>query len=365
VNNRAHDRRELAWDRAAGWLDDAAAAADAGRLDDALALARRAARTLDRAVGKRHPDAVNAQLTVGRILQAQGQPRRALPHLARAATTLAVTRRDPPIVVELAVQGQLARARCLQELGRFDDARGHARTALGLARRRLGERAEATLWAHNLLGMIGKFSGRFAEAERHYRAALPIARKRYGPVSRELATLLHNLGGLEHARGNFAKGEPPARRSVEIARALMKPTDPERVAHEVAHAALLDGLGRHAEAIAIYRRAVAAFTRYYGRAHYEVASTLHNLGSAEHSLGRVAAARRHYEESIALMARVRGPTHPDLALTRYNLAILLRDAGQVAAARRLLRRALATFRARLGPGHPNTRACVADLAALG
>ena len=114
----------------------------------------------------------------------------------------------------------------------------------------------------------------------------------------------------------------------------------------------------------IYRRAVDAFTGHFGREHYEVASTLHNLGAAEHALGNTDAARAHYDESIALMAIVRGLAHPDVALTQYNLAILHRDAGRPADAKHLLETALATLRATLGDEHPNTQACVEALAAL-
>jgi len=358
------DRHEARWNRAAALLDAASAAVDAGRLDEALGLARRSAQSLARVVGVDHPDHASAQLTIGRILTAQGRPRAALPHLERAAASFAQIHVDDPVVGERTAQALLAHAHCLQELGRFDEGRVHARAALEIARRRGGENAVLVASTHNQIAVLGKFSGRFQEAERHYLAALPVMRRRCGAVSREVATILHNLGGLEHARGRFARGEPYARRSVEIARALLPPRDPERLAHEVAHAGLLDGLGRHAEALAIYRRALAGFTRRYGRDHYEVGSTLHNLASSEHALGRIAAAQHHYEAAIAVLAKVRGHDHPDVALSRFNLAILHRSSGRIARARMLLRRASIVFHARLGAAHAHTRACAAALAAF-
>lgn len=357
-------KRERRWDEAVALLDGVSAAVDTGRYDDALTTARRAARMLARVVGVDHPDYAGARLALGRVLRARGQLRASLSHLEYAVVTLAKVRGGDVAVSELAVDARLALAQCLQEMGRFDDARKHARAALRLASRRLRPTAALTVMAHNLLGVIGKFSGRFAEAERHYRAALSAARRRFGPRSPQVATILHNLGGLEHARGNFKRGEQPARRSVEIARALMRPDDPERVAHEVAYAALLDGLGRHDESVVIYRRALGVFVKRYGREHYEVASTLHNLAAAELARGNVSAAENHYREASTLLVKLRGTDHPDLALTHYNLALLYADTGRRASARVLLRRARATFQRRLGPSHPQTRACVAALARL-
>jgi tetratricopeptide (TPR) repeat protein len=204
----------------------------------------------------------------------------------------------------------------------------------------------------------------FDEAARHYKITLPIYRRAFGPISREVAAVLHNLGGLEHARGRFARGEPPAREAVLIARRLLPSSDPERVAHEVAHAALLDGLGRQRESIPTHRRALMVFTRHYGCEHYEVASTLQNLAAAEHVLGRARIAEKHYLEACELLVRVRGRGDPELALNRYNLALLYRDTGRPVLARDLLKTALAALRRRLGDDHPTTRSCAEALATL-
>jgi hypothetical protein len=358
-------RREIHWDRAVGWHEAACAAAGEGRLDEALSLARRALRGLAGSVGERHPDHANARLTLGRILQRRGQTRQALPHIVQAVTVLRRSRSREPVVVELTVDALLAAASCQQALGAYAAGRPFARAALALALRRLGGSHVLSAAAHNQLGVLGKFLGRFAEAERHYAIALPIYQRAFGDSSREVAALLHNIGGLEHARRRFDRGEPPAREAVVIARRLWPASDPERLAHEVAHAGLLDGLGRQGESILVYRRALAVFTRCFGREHHEVACTLQNLAAAEHVIGRVRAAERHYVEACALLLRLRGPGDPDLALARHNLAILYRDTGQAERARPLLVAALRASRRRLGARHPTTRSCVEAMASLG
>lgn len=356
--------REARWDEAVALLATASTDADSGQLAIAFAGAKRASRILARVVGITHPDYASACVALGRIEQARGHLHSSVPYFRSAASILVNSRHGGRAVDELTVDALLALALCMQELGRFGEARTHARRALQISRQRLGATAALTASAHNTLGVIGKFAGRFVEAERHYRAALAITRRRFGASSRQVATILHNLGGLEHARGNFGRGEPHARRSVEIARQLMRPSDPERVAHEVAYAALLDGLGHHTKTVPIYRRAVTAFTKRYGREHYEVASTLHNLAAAEYALDRIRAAETHFAEASALLSKLRGKDHPDLALTQYNLALLYRDTGRRARARAMLTRALRTFRRRLPSDHPHVRACKTALASL-
>jgi tetratricopeptide (TPR) repeat protein len=191
-----------------------------------------------------------------------------------------------------------------------------------------------------------------------------LVQRHHGARSREMATLWHNLGGLAHARGNYVRGEPLARRAVEVGRRVLPAGHPELLAHEVAHAALLDGLERYRESIRIYRRALAAYTRIFGRAHYETASTLHNLAGAYASTGEGARAETAYRECIALYRRLLGPAHPDLGLARHNLGVVYAEAGRTRDARRELAAALAILRRSLGARHPHTRATQQSIVSL-
>jgi tetratricopeptide (TPR) repeat protein len=296
-------------------------------------------------------------------LDAQGDTRAALVELQAGAALLSARRHAGTSVAEIAVHALLAHAAVLRAAGRYREARRRARQALRRAEHELAKGHDLVASAHNELGMIAKFAGWFDEAATHYEAALPLVRRRYGVRSREMARLWHNVGGLDHARGDFARGERAARRSVAIARQLLRSTDPERVAHEVAHAALLDGLGRQRESIAIYRRALTTYRRTLGADHYEVAATLHNLAAAEHDLGRLSAALAHTQESLRLHVRLLGPNHPDVGLAYFNLGVLELDLERPTAGRSLARACVVLGRS-LGPHHPHTRACRAALREL-
>lgn len=335
-------------------FETAVEARAAGDLRIALAAIRRALRWFRRSDGPNHPDTAHARLELGRILVARGATAKGLRELAAASRTLLANRRRDPDLVTLVTHACLVTAAAWRAAGHYREARQFAQAAL--------RRAPAPMWiaaAHNELGVIGKFAGHFDEAERHYHAARPLIRKLYGTESREMATYWHNIGGLDHARGRWKTGERAARRSVEIGRAVLPAGDLELHAHEVAYAALLDELGRHAESLPIYRRALAAYRLADDR--YEIASTLHSLAAAEHSSGAHANARAHYCEALAAFRHCVGNTHPDVGRALHNLATLELATGNMKRAKQLFTHAIKNLRGSLGAAHPTTRAATDGL----
>src|SRR5512139_2733920 len=116
------DEIEKQWDEAAAMVDAASAAADANELDDAQQLAETAISKLTELLGADHPDAANARMTLGRILQRMQQAEDALPHFEAAVRSLLAIDEPDPVIDDLAVQALMAQAHCLLELGRFDQA---------------------------------------------------------------------------------------------------------------------------------------------------------------------------------------------------------------------------------------------------
>ena len=176
--------------------------------------------------------------------------------------------------------------------------------------------------AVNSLAVLFKYSGRFDDAAALYERALAAA-ERTGASDESLATLLHNIAGLEHARGDYARGEPAARRSVELRERALGPDHPAVAADVAALAAIVDGLGRHDEAEALYLRALGTFERVYGPDHYEIAVNLNNLAGVRQAQGRLAEAEELYRRALAIKEALLGGEHPDVALTLNNLALLL------------------------------------------
>jgi tetratricopeptide (TPR) repeat protein len=206
-----------------------------------------------------------------------------------------------------------------------DDVSGAARQLRALLRTVTRQRHSPIVRAavHNQLGILSKATRRYSAALRHYRIALPIVRRHPDNPWFELADLYHNLGGLAHARGDYAAGEPLARKAVTLrarrhgARAIVTWLD------RAAHASLLDGLGRHAEAARVYRAVLPVFRRHFGPGHYEVAVTLNNLGCSCARQGQWLEAIRHLRLAARLKLRLFGRASLEVALTRRNLARVL------------------------------------------
>ena len=80
--------------------------------------------------------------------------------------------------------------------------------------------------------------------------------------------------------------------------------------------------------------------------------------------GRMAEAIPLYRGALADCERVRGTDHPSTLRSRNNLAMAYRAAGRTAEAIPLLERTLADCERMLGADHPDTNAAREDLAAL-
>ena len=367
--------------RAASLHEAAIALREAGRYAEGERRCRRAAELFEALEGAASPDLANALVEHGRLLDlldrhtdAEAAFDRALgilrpfvePAPGAAGAAAPGDELDPDVrdeLMRLHIRGEVGRASAVRARGRLDDAEAACRLAL--------ERAEAA-WpagdllvaeALNALGVVHKFQGRFADAEPLYRRALALVEAGGGDTE-QAATLLHNLGGLYHARGDHAGGEPLARRSVELREVRLGRGHPAVAADREAWGALLQGLGRLADAERAYTAALATFESELGPDSLEASSSLAALGSVQHAQGRLDEALVSYRRARAIREARLDPLHYDLGLTLNNLAMLLEDRGERVEARALLTRALAIFTASLGPAHPHTEAVRNNIAAL-
>ena len=336
-----------------------------------LARARKACVTalalFERHEGPSHPDVANVLVALAEIDNDRGDYAAALASAERAVSIL---KRFPMRGENATILARL-RVRALDVLGAVHVSRGaydlagkSHREALAVATAKL-PRDEAAASA-NALAIVYKYTGRYDEAEKLYRRALAIAERQ--PASRErdatLATLFHNLGGLEHSRGRFARAEPWARKSVTVRERAFGKTHVAVAADVAALAAILDGLGKHEEAEALYWRAIARFSRNLGPNHFEVAFNHAQLAVLYQGTNRLRLAQGSYTKALRMLERALGKKHPTVALTLANFGSLRRMQGNEAEAKKLYTRALGIYRATLGPRHADTKDCAAALAAL-
>jgi tetratricopeptide (TPR) repeat protein len=259
--------------------------------------------------------------------------------------------------------GGVAVIRAARAAGDYQQAHELVRHEIEAVERERGADAPELAVLLNELGMIGKYRGIFGEAEQAYRRALAIYASHGDTSSANVAALLHNLAGLAHARGDAAAAEPLARRGILIREALT--TDPLALAQDrAAFAAILIDLGRLAEADQVLRQILRIYEEVYGPVHYEVAVSLHNLGSLRFREGswREAAdlLRRALEVKVQVLAR----DNPDLAITLHNLACCELKLGKTDRARDHLLQAIKLLESTVAPSHPTLVSCRTKLGAV-
>jgi tetratricopeptide (TPR) repeat protein len=122
--------------------------------------------------------------------------------------------------------------------------------------------------------------------------------------------------------------------------------------------------GRMAEAIPLYRGALADCERVRGSDHPSTLRSRNNLAMAYRAAGRTAEAIPLLERTLADCERMLGADHAYTLTTRNNLAMAYRAAGRTAEAIPLLERTLADRERMLGADHPDTIAARENMAAL-
>ena len=127
---------------------------------------------------------------------------------------------------------------------------------------------------------------------------------------------------------------------------------------------LYRALGRHAEAEALYGRALAIHEKALGPEHPDTADSLNSLALAFFDLGRYAEAEPLLRRSLAIREKAFGPEHAEAATALANLGLIYGFQGRYTEAEPLYRRAVTISEKALGPEHPNTAVVLNDLAVL-
>jgi tetratricopeptide (TPR) repeat protein len=127
-------------------------------------------------------------------------------------------------------------------------------------------------------------------------------------------------------------------------------------------AAAYEASGRHADAIAVYERALANRERDLGPGHPDTLSARSSLARAYRAAGRAGDAIRLAERALAECERVQGPGHPDTLAARSDLAQAYLSAGLRNEAITVFERTLTGREKASGPRHPDTLAARAHLA---
>ena len=181
----------------------------AKRKPAAEAVVREAAESSERALGKLHPDPVDALSSLARLLALQGKHDEAEP------VALDVVRRreqsQGPAAAPM-LDAVLELSHVLSAQGKLDEAEGVVRTALGARREAHGADDEKTRGAlRELAALVGS-------RKKDSRAAVPLLRALHGSRHPHTLSALGSAAQRLHAQGRTSEAEAFARELVNACR---------------------------------------------------------------------------------------------------------------------------------------------------
>jgi CHAT domain-containing protein/Tfp pilus assembly protein PilF len=360
-------------------------AAEAGKMDQALRLAREVKELRQAWQGKKHWETVDAGfvverygrlarlmesrwLAVGRVIRfnragaklvAGGKYAHAQPHLENALTICHEVFGEED--AETAVTcGNLAA--CLSAQGKHTAARPYYETALAISRKSLGKGHPNTGFAHMALAGSLHLQGKHAEAQSHYEQAVAIKVATLGKNHPDTAVAFNHLASSLHAQGKYAQALPLYEQALAIDRKVLGEHHQRIVVSYSNLAYNLHKLRRYAEATVYCEKALAISLATLGREHPSTAASFTNLAINLQVDGKRDRATPLFEQAWWINRKALGEEHPTTIASLVTLAADLRDRGRHARAEPLFEKLLAVRLKTLGPEHPDTAAGFTDFA---
>lgn len=250
------------------------------------------------------------------------------------------------------VLGQLGR--CESELGQYETAVAHFRSALRLLYKLYGPEHAQVATAINKLAEVLDSQGKYGEVEPLYRKALAMRQKLLGPEHPDIAESLNNLAVVLYHKGNYAEAVMLHRQALAMLQMLLGPEHPEVATILNCLAQALGMQGHDVEAAALHRKALAMRQRLLGPEHLDVAESLANLGAVYVQQGNYGEAETLSRQVLAMNQKLLGPESPVVASSLNNLGLVLSRQGKYREAESFLRQAIAVSQKLLGPEHPTT-----------
>ncbi|GLC39672.1 hypothetical protein PLESTB_001862200 [Pleodorina starrii] len=209
------------------------------------------------------------------------------------------------------------------------------------------------------------YTGEYVESEGLAARAVAQYEQLRGRDSVECAAALHLHASCLAGQGRGAEAVPLYREALAVRGAALGPHHKATTA-TITHLAMqLSMEGQHGEAEAMYRQVLDASQRTFGPSHNLTAQALSNLAGCLHELGKLTEAEALYRRALDVYRDTVGPQHRQVAFTLVGLAAVAREAGaDLEAVEGLYREALEVCRTALGPRHPHSQMTLRSLQEL-
>ena len=290
-----------------------------GRLDrETVALAERALRIREGALGADHPDVARSLNSLGNVLLMSGKYARA--------------------------EEVYSRALSIREKARGPE---HPDVATSL----------------NNLAQIQYVRDDYAGARTRLERALTIREKHFGPDHTKVAHVLNSLGRLLERQGELDGAKGCLTRALAVFEEIHGAGHIKVLSVKGDLASIMMELGDHEGAVPVLESLLEAQIETVGIEHPNTLHTMNNLGNALLRAGEQARAKRTFGRLLEIRQRV-FPDHPFTASAMLNYGRLLVRDGRLDEARALYQRALTLRRRWNGEEHLTVASALAHLAAL-
>jgi tetratricopeptide (TPR) repeat protein len=316
-------------------------------------------------VGRRFPGQPQIEAAVRTELalsyQKLGRADLALPHARTAVELLQRHLGDENLET---LRAKVTLAATFEAIGNWPESEALLRQILEARRRLLGEHDVETLQAMNNLGNTLHHEGKAGEAEALMRAAVAGYRRARGDNDPDMLTMISNLAGVLHDEAKYAEAVALSREAVEGRRRVLGEKHPDTIAAENNYGQMLVASGGDlVEAEDVLRKAVAAAREVLGK-HPATLIAINNLAAVLDARGNYSEGVPLAREALELSRQLLGDDHPSTLTSMYTMAGLLEKANRRDEAEPILREALAKRRRILGEDHPLTIRTIAFLGLL-
>jgi len=277
------------------------------------------------------------------------------------ATKIAAEARETnyPVIIAEAL---LRLSRLQQQAGDVKSAEATLKEAVPIASKAKYDKAVALLLVE-LVDVIGFDEARFAEG-----IALSVAADgallRSGDDPDLRASLCGYLGKMYGMHGDFAEARAQFEQAIVIKRDLFGEQSSDLAISYNNFGNVLWDQGKPAEAGELYQRALDIFEATLGEDHPLVARSLSNLGNVGVADGRYEAARAYYDRAVRIKERTLGADHPSVATSLTNMGEAFKRMGRFDDALEYLQRALPILTRAYGYEHPYVGVALVNIAGV-
>jgi tetratricopeptide (TPR) repeat protein len=350
---------------------------DAGKFEDALAVAEELAALRTRVQGADHWEAAGARHDVDAMRKASRARKEAQ---AKYAQSFADQRQAEALFGEgryreaqPLFEGILAVCRKmlgeehsntatsynnlalnLNALGRYKEAEDGFKKALDIRRKVLGEEHPATARSYNGVAANLYAQGRYKEAEEGSKKALDIRRKVFGEEHPDTAHSYYTVATTLYAQGRYREAEDGYNKALDIRRKVLGEEHPDTALSYNGVALNLYAQGRYREAEEGRKKALDINRKILGEEHPETARSYNGVATTLHAQGRYREAEEGFKKALDIYRKVHGEEHPATATSYNNVAATLYAQGRYREAEQGFKKALDINRKICGEEHPYT-----------